>query len=325
MADAPAREVISFSVDAATGLLQRSGSIVSAAISPRALAASADGRFLHSAELAGSASTFAIDSTTATLTEIDGGTLAAGSMPIAIAADASNRFVYVANNNDSTVAIYQRDLESGRLSANGNPMPTIAAPTSMAIDPTGRNLYVMSFRQLQVFGIDKESGVLRPASTSEDGVTNLVAAVASQVAIEPGGRFLYVVDFSGSMEIYPIDPLDGALGSVSTKQIDPGSFSMAIDPTGRFLYSGGSLSRSISVFSIAQEDGALSGLGTAMLPVDPRQLLVDSSGKYLWALQFDNSIASFAIDPFTGLLTDIANQPQHAALATSLATVGIVQ
>jgi 6-phosphogluconolactonase len=325
MADAPAREVTSFSVDAATGLLQRSGSIVSAALSPRALAPSADGRFLHSAELAGSATTFAIDSTTATLTEIDGGTIAAGSRPVAIAADASNRFVYVANNNDSTVAVYRRDRDSGQLSANGNPIPTVSAPTSMAIDPTGRNLYVMSFRQLQVFSIDKESGVLRAASTAEGGVTDLVAAVASQVAVEPGGKFLYVVDFSGSMEIYPIDPLDGALGRVSTTQIDPGSFSIAIDPTGRFLYSGGSLSRSVSVFSIAQEDGALTGLGTTMLLADPRQLLADSSGKYLWVLQFDNSIASFTIDQFTGLLTGIANQPQHAALATSLATVGIVQ
>jgi 6-phosphogluconolactonase (cycloisomerase 2 family) len=325
MADPVGRAVTSFAVDADSGLLQPSGSILSAGLSPRALAPGADGKFLHSADLAGTATTFAIDSASGTLAEIDGGTIAAGRRSVAIAADVSNRFVYVANNNDSTVTVYRRDQKSGELSANGNPMPTISAPTSMTIDSTGRNLYVMSFGELQVFGIDNETGVLRAASSVDGGVTDLLTDLAVQVAVEPGGRFLYVVGFSGSIESYPIDPLSGALGGATMKQIDPGSLSIAIEPTGRFLYTGGSLSRSVSAFSIAQEDGALTGLGPVMLLEDPRQVLADFSGKYLWALQFDNSIASFVIDPLTGLLTGIANQPQHAALATSLANVGVVQ
>jgi 6-phosphogluconolactonase len=325
MADPPAREVTSFNVDATSGLLQQIGSIPSPGLSPRALAPSVDGKFLHSAELAGSSTTFAIDAMNGTLTTIDGGTIAAGRGPVAIVTDPSNRFVYVANHDDATVTAYRREQKSGKLTAIGDPVTIVSRPISMAIDPTGRNIYVMSLSQVQVFGIDNVTGALRIAATADRGVTDLVNGVAAQVAIEPGGKVLYVVGFLGSIEIYRIDPLTGALGSGSTKRTDPGSLSIAIDPTGRFLYTGGSASRSISVFTIAQRNGALTELERVMLPADPLQVLADFSGKYLWALQFDNSVASFAIDQDSGALSSIANLPLRAPGATHLATVGVVQ
>lgn len=325
MADPAGRQVTSFNVDAASGLLQRSGSILSAAISPRALAASGDGKFLHSAELGGSSTTFAIDAVSGTLTAIDGGTVAAGPRPTAIAADPSDRFVYVANHDDNTVTPYRRDRQSGRLTAIGNPVATAPSPLSIVIDPTGRNLYVTGLAQVQVFGINSVTGALRALANDQGGLKLLASAVGVQAAVEPGGKTLYVVSHDGVIEAFPIDPHGGGLGNGSVKYIDAGSISLAIDPTGRFLYTAGSLSNSLTAFSINQENGALSEFDRTLLLAGPRQVTADFSGKFLWVLSFDNSIATLAIDPRTGVLTAVAKQPQQAALATSLATVGVVQ
>jgi 6-phosphogluconolactonase (cycloisomerase 2 family) len=126
------------------------------------------------------------------------------------------------------------------------------------------------------------------------------------------------------IEIFPIDSRSGALGGGSIAGVDPGSISLTIDPTGRFLYTAGSTSSTVSVFSIDPLTGALTGLGRTPLTVEPRQVLTDFSGRFLWVLSFDNSISGFGIDARTGALTARTHQPQNVARATQLATLGVV-
>jgi len=323
MADTLGHTITSFNVDAATSRLQTSGSISLPGTQPRALVASADGRFLHVAELAGSATTLAIDTASGILATIDAGTTTAGASPASVAADPGNRFVYVGNFDDATLTPFRRDRRSGKLTA-GTPVANGFGPLSIVIDPTGRNLYAMGFTRVRVFGIDADTGELH-ALPDEGGLKELASGLGTQAAVDPSGRALYVVSPQEMLETFPIDSRSGALGEGSVTAVDEGSISLTVDPTGRFLYTAGSNSSTISAFSINQDSGALTGLGRSPVATEPRQVLVDSSGRILWVLSFDNRIASFAIDAQTGALTGIANEPQPVARATQLATLGVVR
>ena len=324
MADTVGHTITSFNVDAATFRLQTSGSISLPGTLPRALAASADGHFLHVAELAGSATTLAIDAANGTLATIDAGTTSAGTSPASVAADPGNRFVFVGNFDDRTLTPFRRDLRSGKLTA-GTPVANGFAPLSIVIDPTGRNLYAMGFARVRVFGIDADTGELHALPDGEGGLKELASGFGTQAVIDPSGRSLYVVSPQEMLETFPIDSRSGALGEGNVTAVDEGSISLNVDPTGRFLYTAGSNSSTLSAFSINQETGALAALGQTPLATEPRQVLADSSGRILWVLSLDNHIASFAIDAQTGALTGIANEPQPVARATQLATLGVVR
>jgi 6-phosphogluconolactonase len=325
VADTPGHTITSFTVDPASTLLHASGSVSVAGTLPRALAPSADGRFLHVAELAGFATTFAIDAIDGALASIDAGTVPAGISPAAIAAEPSNRFVYVANHDDGTVSSYRRDPNGGKLTATGSPFAVGFAPLSIAVDPTGRNLYAMSFARVRAFAIQSATGALHALPDDEGGLKELMSAFGTEVAVDPTGKHLFVVSPQGMLEVFPVDSRSGALGEGSVVAIDPGSISLTVDPTGRFLYTAGSTTSTISAFSINPETGAIAESGRLPLVAEPRQVQVDFSGGILWVLSFDNSIASLGIDAQTGVLTAIAHQPQQANRATRLVNLGVVR
>ena len=325
MADTPGNSVTSFVIDPTTAPLRVSGSISLPDTLPRALVASTDGKFLHVAGLAGSVTTLAIDNANGALTAIEAGTTPAGASPAAIAADPGNRFVYVGNFDEGTVTAYRRARNGGSLTAIGPPFATGPGPLSMVIDPTGRNLYVMSFARVRVFGLDSVTGEAHALPDEQGGLKELASALGTQAAFDPSGRWLYVVSPQGMLERFPVDSRSGALGDGSVLGIDPGSLSLTIDPSGRFLYTAGSNSSTISAFSLDQRTGAPVEIGRTPLVTEPRQVLADFSGNAIWVLSFDNSVASFGIDPLSGALTGISQQPQPANRATQLATVGVVR
>jgi 6-phosphogluconolactonase (cycloisomerase 2 family) len=89
--------------------------------------------------------------------------------------------------------------------------------------------------------------------------------------------------------------------------VNSGTFprSIAIDPDGRYLYVTNLSSPNVSSFAINITTGALNGLGWVGAVYGPSSVAVDPDGKFAYVVQLANIVASYAIDPATGALTNL--------------------
>ena len=127
------------------------------------------------------------------------------------------------------------------------------------------------------------------------------------MVVHPSNQFLYTTDFSSaSVSAFRIDPANGALtaiGSIATAEL-PGS--MAIHPSGRFLYITCAAKPGTSVvqaYAIDINTGALSPLGSPVSPqAIPSSIVMDPFGRFVYFVS--NGIEAFVVDP-SGTLTRI--------------------
>ena len=147
------------------------------------------------------------------------------------------------------------------------------------------------------------------------------------IAVDPKGRFAYVANtgcpdsFAGSVSMFTVDAISGALMPMGSVTADFGAHSIAVDPSGKFVYvandgdfevTGGSL----SAFTISATTGALISAGTVQAPCAqppapgscaPVSVAVDPTGKFAYAANeggfAPTSVSTYAIDATTGALT----------------------
>jgi len=84
--------------------------------------------------------------------------------------------------------------------------------------------------------------------------------------------------------------------------------SVAIDPTGRFLYTANGGSNDISGFSVDQSTGALTPLagGAVATGHHPISATIDYSGRLLFVVSdADSSVSTYTIDPSSGALAPV--------------------
>lgn len=81
--------------------------------------------------------------------------------------------------------------------------------------------------------------------------------------------------------------------------------SIAIDPTGRFLYTANSGDSTISMFRIAAANGSLTQIGAPVAAgASPTSIAADYSGKFVYVVSGNtNSVLTYAINPTTGALS----------------------
>jgi 6-phosphogluconolactonase (cycloisomerase 2 family) len=265
-------------------------------------------------------STFSIDSTSGTLTEISGSPFAAGNGPFGIVVDPSRRFAFVTDEDDNTVSGYQIDAATGAFSpTTGSPHPTGANPATPAIDPSGRYLYVPNYaaNSLSVFAINSSDGSLTPVSGSTLAPMNEpVAAV-----VDPTGRFLFVASQGGTaygvctpsptetcgVSAYTIDRSSGALTPVynSPYPAGPEPSSLTIDPSGRYLYVANESTTTTFQFWIDPNSGALTKIGSTP-PVSGAAagIAAEPLGRYVYTTDG----LGWLMDP-AGTLSQIAGPP----------------
>jgi 6-phosphogluconolactonase len=146
------------------------------------------------------------------------------------------------------------------------------------------------------------------------------------------GQFVYVVSggtattAGDSVSGYLMNPATGALRSApqSPFATGQGSFAIAADPLGLFVYVANFIGNSISGFAISSTNGNLLPLNgspydlTPLPPfaaVIPQSLAVDPSGKFLYVASLINPadyvaiISSYAINQSTGALTLVPGSP----------------
>ena len=190
-----------------------------------------------------------------------------------IATDVANSYAFVPHVA-ATNSIYQFefDAESGRLTPN-EIMPVLAAapgqgPRHLAFHPKLDIVYADNEQEssVTVYGYDREQGTLaaqQTVSTLPEG--GWAGNSNAQIHIHPSGKFVYVSNRGhDSIAMFATDPDTGAIRSLGQQAGEDTPRAFAIEPNGKFLYSGADRSHLLRTFRIG-DDGILHEHG---VPVD---------------------------------------------------------
>lgn len=214
--------------------------------------------------------------------------------PTGSAIDPSGKFLYVTEDwaytsgsvDASGVSAFSIDSATGNLTALGNSpflLPASSEPQSIVTDPSGNFLYTYlwnarSLNDVAGFVRDLNTGALTSMPGSPFASSSSSNPQASAFAVHPSGKFLFVENFNGgTVTAFAIDQNTGVLSQVAGSPFPPQnskypsgipqpvlSFSMAVDPTGKYLYLAG-LNREIAVYQIDQSTGALTPLTNSQI------------------------------------------------------------
>ncbi len=234
-----------------------------------------------------------------------------------VAVDPSGKFAYVASsgggNTAGSVSTYAINGATGTLTPTGTIQapctsgPGSCAPSSLAVHPSGKFLYVANEggftpTSVSMYAIDATTGVL--------GFTGTVAVDgrATSVTVDPFGKFAYVADggqnSDGSkgtnVSMYSIDATTGVLTSIGTITSGLSPSSIAIHPSGMFVYVVNNDSNDISTYTLNLTTGDLVSIGT--LAATAGSIVIHPSGKFAYVTS-SGGVAMYTIDTTTGALT----------------------
>jgi 6-phosphogluconolactonase (cycloisomerase 2 family) len=117
------------------------------------------GSFIYTALITNQVAAFSVNSTTGALTSVPGSPFPAGQVPSFLTVANNNNFLYV-QNEDGSVSGYTIDSSSGALTPLANsPFDGLNAGT-LATDSSGKYLYLGTFKGVQGYNIDPNTGDL---------------------------------------------------------------------------------------------------------------------------------------------------------------------
>ena len=188
----------------------------------------------------------------------------------------------------------------------------------MVVDPSGKFAYVAnlegcSFLQsgdVSTYAIDAATGILSSTGTIGAGVCPW------SVAVDPSSKFAYVANRGdcdsgglGSVSTYRIDAATGTLNSTGTIGAGTCPVSVAVDPSGRFVYVANEFSN-VSRYTVDPGTGALTSTGTTTAGYVTESVVVHPSGKFVYvANSGSNNVSMYTINAATGALTSIGTVP----------------
>jgi len=142
--------------------------------------------------------------------------------------------------------------------------------------------------------------------------------IPNVVAVDPLGRFAYVANFGadpggaqGTTVSQYVIGATGALTANGTATTELNPYSIAIDPTGSYLYVTNQGSNSVSQFAI-NSNGTLTSLGASVATGSkPYQITVDPTGKYVYVANLATAgtaggVSQYTITPGTGVLVPMS-------------------
>lgn len=256
-------------------------------------------------------SALAIDENSGALTIIDGSPFSSDGGLYAIAIDPMRAFAYTASSGGGYLRVYAITLATGALTdLSCGPYFVNYSITSIAIDPDGKFLFALGGTgSIAGFSINNDGSLTElPESPFATG-SNTTAAT-----FDPAAPYLYIANanddtitaytYSATGQFTQVmgSPFttDGAVRNGGQPQ------SLAVDPSGTFLFSANFSDSDISVFRIDSATGTLSAVPGSPFVTGwgTLQLAVDHSGNFLYLAGGGNKIHTFAIDRSTGALTE---------------------
>jgi 6-phosphogluconolactonase len=268
------RQIVTFEHDPATGELTRLRSIDCPA-EPACMAVSADRATLFvSLRSSGELASYHIDAASGELTLL--GVVPGGSDPAFLLPDSSGRYLITAYYESNCVTVHALEADGSIVPEALTTLPTAEKAHGLAFNAAETALYVphTGGNRIYHFHFDADTGELTPADPP------FVATPAEDhprhIVLHPSGRWAYTSNEAGdSIGVFAIDEDAGSLERIQTLSTIPDGF-----------------------------DGAQNSTARCEMSLDGRHVYVANRGH--------NSIACFAIDQETGLVTLLEQEPTEA-------------
>jgi 6-phosphogluconolactonase len=319
-----AGNISAFSVNTQTGTLTKTSSIAGDRVG-FGIATNPSVTFLYADDMAnGGIDGFSI-SPSGVLSEIAGSPFA---MPSGwsetfvdrIVVDPSGRFLYVPDAAANAVVGFTINATTGALTPMSSPFPAGAWPQQAVSTPAGKFLYVSNVNDpnssVSGYTIDSSTGALASiagspfaAATGSGGSDGLV--------VDSSGKFLYVaLPSNNSIAAFTIDSNTGRLTMVPGSPFSPNLagaypfiFSIALHPSGKFLYAQGDQNAEIYGFTVDSGSGGLTPMTDSPFSTGAltymNDIVVEPSGNFLYIGNTNGSLSYMSIDQTTGALSPI--------------------
>jgi 6-phosphogluconolactonase (cycloisomerase 2 family) len=246
-------------------------------------------------------------------------------------------YFWVAAAGNTTISAYTIDLTTGELSQNGNSIGTGILPTAIKVVPSGTALFTANSNSSCQNASGATVGCIGRYSILSNGLLNQVTPVEPAgltpvaLAMDPTGAFLYVAN-QGDNTISVFTVKGTTLTLVETDDTNdplyPGPSnptSIAITPTGNYLYVASQYSDVVSGFTYNSTTGSLTRMAPFSVPsgANPSSLALTLDGSYLYvANSGSNTISAFATCAVTsstcatptGQLSEISGSPFASGL-----------
>lgn len=286
-------------------------------------------KFLYVSDFTGAAiDGLAINPATGALTPINGSPfpVGTGNGPGGMAIDPAGKFLFLAHANLNGIFAFTRDANTGALTlVPGSPFAAGASPFHVTVHPSGNFLYASNLNDpmgsISAYTIDPTTGALTEIAGSPFA-TQAGFPGPGRIAIEPGGKFLYVglggsVNANHLVAALSVDTSTGVLTAVPGSPFATGNgpFSIAVDQSGKYLYTANSHDNTISAFTIDAATGVItpvsgSPFATGAVGGFPFALAMDPAGMFLYtANQGSDNISGLSINATTGALKPILGSP----------------
>lgn len=260
--------------------------------------------------------------------------------PSFLAVHPNQRFLYAVNEvsnyqgqKSGAVSAFAIDGATGKLTLLNQVSSRGGDPCYITVDRTGKYVLVANYGtgSIAAFPIHEDGGLGEAASFVQHtgqgtNPQRQAGPHAHSIDMSPDNRFA-IVDDLGLDEtfVYPFASSSGSLAA-SDAQIakaapGAGPRHFAFHPNGKFGYVINEMGSTVSAYSFDAASGMLKPLQTvSSIPKtftklnESAEIQVPPSGKFLYASnRGDDSIAVFAIDPTSGMLTLIEYVPTKGA------------
>lgn len=364
--------IMAYKIDPGSGYLTKIQTVTPPASnnvdSATILTVSPSGRFLYTDDLHsdGQTVTFRIDAYSigpgGELSLVTGSPFGSPPVPtygyrsiVAFAINPSNTTLYALDNGSNQgIARFAVDSASGALIANANVLPVHPESgfTGLAIEPGGKFLYLSEYFA-EAGGSVQGSGISVFSINSNDGSLSAIEASPyvfpshsgpEEMVFDPSNRFLYtnlanagssndVAGFVRNQTTGALTPIPGSPFE-SESAPNPQAYSLAMHPTGKFLYVNNYNRGSITVFAVDQGTGVLTPIAGSPFPpqyskrntippqtVNGNEMAMDPSGNFLYLATSDSEIAIYRIDQSSGALAALRNSPMLVDASISAMTI----
>jgi 6-phosphogluconolactonase len=269
---------------------------------------------------------FREDPNAGVLTQLAGSPVTAGQGVESLVLHPSKKFLYAANSGADNISLFTIS-STGAITEVTPRVDAGTAPTLMVIDSAGKYLYVgnSGSYDISVFSIDSGTGALTPVPQISKQLTFTIGMTPFKMQLAPSGNILYVTGqtttgviqaFAVNAGVFNNQPI---AGSPYTTGNAP--YGLAIDSSGKFLYTANTIDASISEFKI-NSDGSLTALAGSPIGqtgTGPTTLLIDNSGKYMYVGNTQN-LQAYSVGSDGSLTLNSNSQFSTAAQPNTIAS-----
>ena len=293
---------------------------------PYDIATDPRGRFLYVANwAAASVSVFRVDENTGTPTAVAGSPFFVGFNPYRLRVHPSGRFLYVALYASNEVSVQGIDADSGTLTpVAGSPFASGGeGPVALRFSDDGRRLYVSNYDTSEIALLDVAPATgavsLRQRIGTRFGPWDLALIEGLDEAPVAAPSALLVAQGEAGVGLF--DVTEGGGSSRANAVLDGPAQIAVASPDARFVYVADPDAGTVTGF--ARGPAGLQPLAGGVVQVGqaPVELMIDGHGWYLYAVNADDTLLAWRIDPVSGVPRAVMRKPAR----TGAQPVAVVQ